>query len=136
MSKALMHRFRRSGKQSFHLRTGSNLPVDVLLSEYTSNLLPQAPLHSEFLDMVFDLLGPYESAQAVADAFSPYVSQKEGEEFRQERDANNLICSTVEMLDKFGSRSAEKALRVELGKAFKERGGQPKGNRAYCLVLI
>ncbi len=94
-------------------------------------MLPQAPLHSEFLDMVFDLLGPYESAQAVADAFAPYVSQKEGEKFRQERDANNLICSTVEMLDKSGSRSAEKALRVELGKAFKGRGVQLKGNRVY-----
>ena len=105
------HRLPQRGKQSFPIRTEANLPVDRLLASYGLNLLPQSPLHSEFLEMIFDQMDLKSSSHAVRDALEPALSSKEKEDLLASLNVDELVQNTLALLEDYGSRTIEKRLR-------------------------
>ena len=114
-------RTRPLGKQNFPTFSHANLPVDVLVSRYTLNLLPTTPLNSEFLEMVFNLIGLNAGIQAVSDAFQPFIAQTKIKQIRNEKDNDSLVYRALDTLEDQETLSMEDALRGSLAKSLRNR---------------
>ncbi len=114
-------RTRPLGKQNFPTFSHANLPVDVLASRYTLNLLPTTPLNSEFLEMVFNLIGLNAGIQAVSDAFQPFIAQTKIKQIRNEKDNDSLVYRALDTLEDQETLSMEDALRGSLAKSLRNR---------------
>jgi len=97
-----------------------SFPVEELVLRYTLNLLPHSPLCRAFLELIFDLTGLPNGASTVAEAFRPFIPEKERKKILGSGDIDDLVSSIIRTLGK-KTRGASLALREGLAEFLKKQ---------------
>jgi hypothetical protein len=77
-----------------------SFPVEELVLRYTLNLLPHSPLCRAFLELIFDRTGLPNGASTVAEAFRPFIPEKERKKILGSGDIDDLVSSIIRTLGK------------------------------------
>ena len=121
-------RARHSGKINFPILNFSALPIDTLVTRYAINLTPHSPIHAEFFELVFGLIGT-DATQVLARSFEQDISKEKKGEIDQTTGKDSLVLLATKLFRHDWSQRAEDNLRKYLVQALEElASGVPENN--------